>query len=192
MLSSTTPRFKRKFNELEPFIEVGKTNKYDHLAKARGIKKLKKECLKKGYPQGFKFSSDDKKNILHIYHTLRTNKAFSDLLNTDTHHLTSLLYGSSKSTVAKIVENDGVYDDRRKNRFQQAKEIPVKYREIFQNHIRKGLNKGMRLTCTFFKEILFKDHILVSIDTIGRKLREWGLRWGSLSEKDFRRKNQSV
>jgi len=184
-----TTILKRKFGQT---TFANNNHQSQSLAKARGIKKLKKECLKKPYPQGHKFSEDDKKNILHIFHTLKTDKAFLPLLDADTHELTSLLFGCSKITVKKVIDNNGVYKDHRKNRFIQEKEIPVKYRDQFQAEVRKGLEKGVRLTCNVFKKILFRDNINVSTDTIARKLRDWGLRWGSLTEKDYRRKGKEI
>jgi len=78
----------------------------------------------------------------------------------------------------KLVENDGDSNDGRVNRFIQNKDIPSHYSDLFENTLVECLQKGVRLTCTYFKHILFEDGIDVSEDTIARKLREWGLRLG--------------
>ena len=186
----TTSLIKKSF--IESQIVQPQNGRLVSLQKAREVKLIKSQNLKEHYAQGHKFSEDDKKNILHIFHTLRLDKNFQCLQHSDTYHLTAILYGCSKITVSKVVDTNGTYEDQRKNRFIQGKEIPVTYKERFEIEIRRGLEKGMRLTSSYFKNILFEDHILVSNDTIMRKLRDWGLRWGSLTEKDFRRKTDAV
>ena len=72
----------------------------------------------------------------------------------------------------KFVENDGDSNDRRVNRFIQNKDIPSHYKDVFENTFVESLQKGVRLTCTYFKNILFEDGIDVSGDSVARKLRE--------------------
>ena len=162
------------------------------LEKARTLKNIQKKFLKPSYPKGYKFSNEEKIDVLHIYYSLQTQKEFEALHNMDLFHLTALLYGCTKPTVVKLVENDGNSNDGRVNRFIQNKDIPSHYKDMFENTLVESLQKGMRLTCTYFKRILFEDGIDVSGDTIARKLREWGLRWGSLTQRDYRRRNASV
>ena len=75
------------------------------------------------------------------------------------------------------MENEGNVDDGRINRLNQNKDIPIQYRDMFKDSVTESLQRGVRLTCTYFKQILFEDEIFVSGDTVARKLREWGLRW---------------
>ena len=177
---------------LEAYFEELKDSQTNKLAKARYIKKVKQEFLKVPYPKGYKLSSEDKSNILHIYYTLQTDKNFDSLQNSNLYELSALLYGCTSLTVKKVIENEGDYEDNRKNRFIQEKHIPVEYKKRFEDEVRKGLQKGVRLTTNFLKHILFEDDIFVSKSTLTRKAREWGLCWGSLTEKDYRRKSEVV
>ena len=166
--------------------------KLANLEKARAIKNIKKKFLKPSFSRGHKFTENEKADILHIYHSLQMHPEFGSLQGSDFFHLTALLYGCTKPTVVKLVENEGKVDDGRINRFNQNKDIPIHYRDMFKDSITESLQRGVRLTCTYFKQILFEDGIFVSGDTVARKLREWGLRWGSLTQRDFRRRTTTV
>ena len=76
-----------------------------------------------------------------------------------------------------MIQSDGEYEDNRKNRFIQEKQILLDYKQRFKEEVRKGLQKGVRLTSNFLKHVLFEDNIVVSKATITLKARKWGLRW---------------
>ena len=112
-----------------------------NLERARFAKIVQDNLLKPPYAHGHKFSVEDKRNILHIYNTLETNGQFKTLQGLDLVELTALLYGTSKETVKKALslDDEGVaYDDKRKNRFIQAKDIPLTYKSVFENQIKTG------------------------------------------------------
>ena len=64
---------------LEAYFEESMNSQTNKLAKARCIKKVVQEFLKGPYPKGYKLSSEDNSNILHIYYTLQTDKNFDSL-----------------------------------------------------------------------------------------------------------------
>jgi len=186
------PSNKRKIIE----ILTEKTTETDHKAanceKARSYKKVKRSYLKPAYPFGYKFNNEDKLNVLHIYHTLQTDKKFQALQGVDQFELTASLYGISKTTVKKIIDGDGFYPDNRKNRFIQSKDIPIEYKSLFQDEIKENLKKGIILTSKYFREILSKDGINVSRVTIRRKMIEWGIKWGTLVARDPKRRTLEI
>lgn len=160
-----------------------------NLQKAREYKRIQVNFIKPPYSKGHKFNDDDKKNIMHIFYTLQTNENFKSLQHLDLQELTSVLYGVTKNTVNKIVSDDGMHNDGRKNRFIQTKHIPFQYKGIFDNEIKEGLKKGIIYSSRHFQEILQRDGISLSRVTIRRRMWEWGLCWGTLVARDPNRKS---
>lgn len=173
---------------------VAQSESYDcseKLLKARGVKKVKRNFLIT-YPKGHKFTANDQSIILHIFHQLETNKSFEPLRSSNTYELTALLFGCCLNTVKKVVKSNGEYPDQRKGRILETKEIPIKYKEVFIDKINTSRELGRRCTTRHFQVILRAEDIFVSESTVLRKLKEWGLKFGTLNEKDSRRKQQAV
>lgn len=131
-------------------------------------------------------------HILHIYFTLLSDSTFESLLGFNLMEITGKLFGCDWLTVKKCLETEGDYADKRKGRIIEKKSIPEKYRSIFQEDINRNLNKGVILTTTYFKRRLAEEKIYVSRSNVHRKLKEWGVKWGRLTQRDLRRRTKEV
>ena len=157
---------------------------------ARYCKKLK--TSKPSFSHGYKFDIEQKEHVIYIFNVLQTHKLFKKLIGSNFFEMASVLFGCSENTVRKIIATNGEKKDERNYRFLFDTLIPNTYFEKFMNEIISRLNKGQTVTANYLKLILENDGINVNKKTIIRKLKSWNFQWGTLNERDRRKREEAA
>lgn len=204
-LSERSNRFKRNFSD---FLSTNpapsrENSKSKNLVKARLAKKAKAD-FRIAYPKGFQFSQEQKRHILHIYYTLMFDSEFKEIFKIykeklnrrqpnlknrllNYAKLTSKLFGCSENTVRNVIGTNGQRPDGRYFGNIIYSTIPDTYLPKFVDILQKNMKEGRRVTAKTFQDVLTKDGLSVSLSTVVRRMKQWGLFWGSLLKRDSRR-----
>lgn len=195
---STTPKkSKPERNQRKSASRSGKRSlskrQRDSIQKAQRASVIKKKHTIKN-SRGHEYSKEDKKHIRHIFYTLESDDRFQYLKNNyDLFELTASLYGCSKEFARSTLENDGNDSaDRREGHSKYKTIIPDTFKAKFEQEIIQAQEVGMRLTSRYFLYYLQHHNINVSANTVLRKMKLWGLRYGRLYAKDYRRMRLEV
>jgi hypothetical protein len=130
--------------------------------------------------------------ILNTFARMRYDEMF--LGKSDSQIIDKVKYWCSvgRGTVCKLLQNEGLYIDKRQGRLNQEKAVPDNMEPILRRELTLALEDGIPCTSRWFLDILQDYDLSVGTMALCRALKRWGIPYGQLKTAENRKLRKNV